>query len=497
MVILICQFGNETNTFTPGLLDLSMLAPKGWTRADRVEAEFGKTNSYLGGALRAIREAGETPMPIDLLTNNGNFGAGPLMSAQCAKTAMDHICSQVRQKLGQFDGIYFALHGGGSCELDEDLEGYTLRRLREVVGPEMPIFCTLDLHANVTQEMVDLADGLFSIKEVPHNDCCDAGVFAAKRLIAHLRGEEKTAMAFRKLPLLISPVRGSTLSGPGKQVKDYFSRYCRDHGLLDCAFIHGFSATDRSCSSASVLVVADGDAPEAHADHLARYVWDMREEFVKVEIPDAAGAVEAALQAVRDGYVVINEASDNPGSGGPGDATHLLREFLRRDIPGTIMGPIFDPESIEEIYRHGVGDRVSIRLGGKKMPLAGAPLEIEDAEIMNLWDGQFVSAAPINKGVAMSYGKSARLKKGNVEFIVVSVRYQTLDDRPFLMTGADLQNYKIVGLKSMNHFRGYFTSRADAIITADTPGARPANLALYPYQNVKRPIYPLDADTQY
>ena len=497
MVIAICQFGNETNTFAPGRLDFSMLVPKGWTKAEAVEAEFGNTNSYLGGAIRAIREAGETPMPLDLLTNNGNFGAGPLMSGDCAKNAVDHICDQLRSRMGRFDGIYFALHGAGCCELDEDLEGYTLRRLREVVGRNMPIFCSLDLHANITEEMVSLADGLFSIKEVPHNDCCEAGYFAAKRLIAYLRGEEKPVMAFRKLPLLVSPVCGSTLSGPGKQVKEYFSQYCREQGLLDCAFVHGFSAADRSCSSASVLVVADGYGPEAHADHLSQYVWTLRQEFVKVDVPDAAGAVEAALSAVKDGYVVINEASDNPGSGGPGDATHLLREFLRRDIPGTIMGPVFDPEAVEEIYRHRVGERVSICLGGKTMPLAGEPLKIEDAEILNLWDGSFVSAAPINKGVAMSYGKSARLRKGNVEFVVVSVRYQTLDDRPFLMTGADLQNYKIVGLKSMNHFRGYFTSRADAIITADTPGARPANLALYPYQNLKRPIYPLDPDTTY
>ena len=84
-----------------------------------------------------------------------------------------------------------------------------------------------------------------------------------------------------------------------------------------------------------------------------------------------------------------------------------------------------------------------------------------------------------------------------MEFIVVSVRYQTLDDRPFLMTGADLKNYRIVGLKSMNHFRGYFTSRAAAIISADTPGVRPANLLLYPYEQVSRPIYPLDRDLQW
>ena len=497
MTILVCQFGNETNTFAPGLLDFSMLSPGGWCPGEQVEERFGATNSYLGGALRAIREEGETPLPIDLLTNNGNFGAGPLMSGSCAREAMDHICQQVRSLLGSFEGIYFAMHGAGCCEFDEDLEGYTLQRLREIVGSDLPIVCSIDLHANVTEKMVALSDGLYSIKEVPHNDCCQAGAFAAKRLIALLRGKEKPRMALRRLPLLISPVRGSTLSGPGKQAKEYFAQYCADHDLLDCSFVHGFSAADRSCSRASVLVVADGYAPETHADHLARFIWSIREEFVKVDIPDAAGAVEAAEKAVGGGYVVINEASDNPGSGGPGDATHLLREFLRRDLPGTIMGPVYDPETARLLHGHKVGDVVDITLGGRTIPLAGAPLEIKGATILNLCDGNLISAAPINKGVAMSYGKSARLKKGNVEFIVVSVRYQTLDDRSFLMTGADLKDYRIVGLKSMNHFRGYFAPRADAIITADTPGARPANLNLYPYQNVSRPIYPLDKDVTY
>lgn len=492
MVILICQFGNETNTFAPGRTELRDLAPQGWTPGELVEERFGGARCFLGGAIQAIREAGHTPLPIDLLTNNGNFGAGPLMSASCAREAVDHICRQVEEKRGSFDGIYFALHGAGCCELDQDLEGYVLRRLREVVGAEMPIFCSLDLHANATDEMAALATGLFAIKENPHNDCYEAGMNTARHLIALLEGREAPRVGLLRLPMLVSPVRGSTLSGPGKAVKDYFAGYCKENGLLECAFLHGFSATDRPCSRASVLVVANGEDPMVHAKALGRFVWELREEFVKVEIPDAAGAVELARNNPGSGYVVINEGSDNPGSGGPGDATHLLREFLRRDLPGTIMGPLYDPETAAFLHTCREGDRVDILLGGKTLASAGAPLEIRDAEILTLADGKFISDAPINRGVAMDYGKTARLRKGNVEFIVVSVRYQTLDDRSFRMAGAALENYKIVGLKSMNHFRGFFTDKADAIITADTPGARPANLKLYDYRHLERPIYPLD-----
>lgn len=492
MVILICQFGNETNTFAPGRTGMAQLAPGGWTRGEDVEARFGNTRCYLGGAIRAIREAGHTPLPIDLLTNNGNFGAGPLMTGECAKEAVDHICAQLRQQEGRYDGIYLALHGAGCCEFDEDLEGYTLARVRETVGSGIPVFISLDLHANATDKMAELADGIFAIKENPHNDCYEAGYRAASHLMAFVEGKEKARVGLRRLPMLVSPVRGSTLSGPGKAVKEYFEAYRREHGLLECAFLHGFSAADRACSRASVLVVADGEDPTPHGEHLARFVWALREEFVKVEIPDAAGAVEQARLAVRDGYVVINEGSDNPGSGGPGDATHLLREFLRRDLPGTVMGPLYDPETAAYLHTCRVGDWVDITLGGKTMAAAGEPLEIRGAEILTLADGKFISDAPINRGIAMDYGKTARLKKGNVEFLVVSVRYQTLDDRSFRMAGAPLEKYKIVGLKSMNHFRGFFTGRADAIITADTPSARPANLKLYDYRHLERPIYPLD-----
>ena len=202
-----------------------------------------------------------------------------------------------------------------------------------------------------------------------------------------------------------------------------------------------------------------------HAKILGEYVWNLREPFVKVDVPDAAGAVEQAQLAVKDGYVVINEGSDNPGSGGPGDATHLLRELLRRDLPGSIMGPLFDPQVAAMLHTHKPGDRVTISLGGKTMAISGEPILIEDAEILTLSDGKFISAAPISKGIAMDFGPTARLRKGNVEFIVVSVRYQTLDDRSFQMAGADLKDYKIVGLKSMNHFRGFFAPIADAIIS--------------------------------
>jgi microcystin degradation protein MlrC len=149
-------------------------APYGWTRGEDVLAQYTGSSAYLGGALAAMAEEGVAPLPIDLVTQNGTFGAGAPLSRACTETILDGICACIREKLGRFDGIFFALHGAGVAEHTDDLESLTLSRIREIVGPDMPIMSSMDIHGNMTQEMVDLSDGLFCIKEVPHTDCSAA-----------------------------------------------------------------------------------------------------------------------------------------------------------------------------------------------------------------------------------------------------------------------------------------------------------------------------------
>jgi microcystin degradation protein MlrC len=138
-----------------------------------------------------------------------------------------------------------------------------------------------------------------------------------------------------------------------------------------------------------------------------------------------------------------------------------------------------------------------VTVGGKTEPVAGAPLVLEDVQILCLKDLTFTSHSPMNEGLQIHYGLSARLKKGNVEFLVVSQRMQVYDDGSYRAMGAQLKDYRLVGLKSMNHFRSFFVSHADAIVAADTPGLRPANLKMLPYQQVLRPIFPLDEDARF
>lgn len=493
--VAITQFGEETNTFVPGMLELEDLAPNGWVPAEGVVDHFKNTRTYIGGALDAIEQFGAVAVPMDTPAANGaNFVAGAILSGACIEQAARRICGELKRRRDEYDCIFFAMHGAAASVIDEDVESYMLRAIRAAVG-DVKIMSSLDLHGNITGQMVELSDGFIGLKTVPHTDCYEAGFRACMLLLQTMAGQVQPQMALCRLPLLISSASGSTMDGPGKEVMEYFDRYVQERGLLDAAFFHGFSSTDRPCSCASVLVVADGYKPEKEARELAEFVWSLREAFTPKTLT-AAQAVDRALKIKKSGYVVINECSDNPGSGCPGDSTHLLRELVKRDLPRSIMGQLVDPEAAAICHTHKVGDRFTLAIGGKTVPELDRPI-VAQVELLALSDGTFVSVSPVNAGVTMRFGPTARVKLGNVELTIVSERFQTFDDRPFLLTGCNMEDYDIVCLKSMNHFRAYFAPIADGIVTADTPGLRPASIKNARYKHVARPIYPLDEEVNF
>ena len=491
MKIAVCQFSHETNTFSPLRSDFESMARSGWSEPEELVRKHRGTPDYLGGAIRAAEEEGVGIVPLPSM----NGSAGPLILKSCVDRVLDAVATALHAHADEVDGVFLALHGAGCAEGIDDLESYTLRAVREVVDTK-PIMVSLDLHGNISDEMVELSDGLFGIKEYPHVDMAEAGYLAARCLIGKIRGVTNPKTTLVKLPVLLAPSMNSTFLEPMKSVKEHFSAYCEAHGLLDATFFHGFPYSDQPDAGASVVVVADRRDATREATELANWFWNRRFEFMPVSLtPDQA--IDQALEKIKDGFAVINETSDNPGGGTPCDGTHLLRAFLARNLPGTILGHIVDPESVEVCHRAGVGATVDLTVGGKTDTFHGAPLDVKGAEVMNLSNGQVVFASPMRKGKPFSFGRAARVRAGNVEFVLVTHRHQTLDDRAFLMTGADIDEYKIIGIKSSNHFRGFFQPRADVIVTADPPGLHTNNFYSLPFSRIRRPLFPLDKETTF
>ena len=488
--IAIGKISHETNTFSPPTT-LDMFKDRHWDHGEEILSRERGTRTYLGGMIEAGERLGVTLLPT--------FAASMEPWGTITRNAYDTMVAELVRGIQQampLDAICLALHGAGTADGVPDLEGGVLEAVRDVVGDAMPIAVTLDLHGNITPKMVSLATGLFGVHEYPHTDSYERGQEAMQFLLRVLRGEIRPAMAIEALPLVI-PASPSALE-PARTINALCHRWEQQPGLIDCVFFHGFSHTDLPDAGVTVVAVAehDGGLARRAVQTVAQEIWARREAF-QVKFPQPAGAVAEAVKLADQGApVVINEMSDNPGGGAPGDGTHLLRAMIEARLTGSAFGTLYDPEVAGAAHNAGAGATLRVRLGGKHDRLHGDPLDLT-VSVKSLTDGQFTLSTPMGQGSLVTLGKMARLVCDGVDIVVASKRTQVLDPGPFLLHGIDVGRCRIVGLKSSAHFRAGFAAIAKHIVTADPPGITTSNLSNLPYRQLRRPIYPLDEDTVY
>ena len=392
------------------------------------------------------------------------------------------------------DAIALNIHGAGIAEGYPDLESELLRALRERFGSEMPIGMSLDLHGNITPEMMALSDMIVGFKEYPHTDTYECGRLLIRLLHRHVVEKKPTHQALVQLPWHLAPAFGVTLSGPACQVKEYMAQLVRDdEELLDATFFHGFPYADFAQSGVSVVTVAATEEAAQRAAHaIAAFAWSLRREFL-LPVNSAAQAMDLAEQA--EGPVVINESSDNPGGGAPGDGTHLLREMIARDLPGSAYAMITDREVVQQAIDAGVGAKIDCLLGAKTDSLHGEPLDLKQAVVRTISDGVYVKKNPMGAGGIAKLGPTVLLQVGNVSIVVTTGRRQVLDDGPFRIVGIGWQDMRYLALKSAQHFKGWWTGRAKTIVPCDSPGIQGADLTAFDYRYANTGYFPLGDPT--
>jgi len=489
MRIAVGQVSHETNTFCAALTEIGEFREREWAHGQEIVTRLGGVRSYVGGMLDAGGRLGVEIVPT--------FATRATPSGTISRRAYDAIRGELLtaiQAAGAVDAICLALHGAGVAEGADDLEGDLLATIRTLVGTTLPIVVTLDLHANVTPEMARDATALLSVNCYPHVDAYDRGSEAMGLAHRIVTGSVAPRMHLSRIPMLV-PTTATSLS-PITEINARCREWEAKPGIIDCTFVHGFAHTDIPSIAASVIAIADGDPALARhaAQDVAAYAWQRRETLLR-HCPGPADAVQMAL-ALDGAPVVINETSDNPGGGAPGDGTYLLRAMLDARAPSACFGFVYDPETAAQAHAAGVGGTIRVRLGGKTDRLHGSPIEAE-AYVACLTDGRFVRQSPMGRGAAVELGRMARLRIGTVDVLVSSVREQTLDAEVFLLHGIDVTRYKIVALKSSQHFRAGFEPVAAHVVTADSPGLTTLDLTSFPYRRVVRPIWPLDADVTY
>ena len=489
MKFVIAQMQHETNTFSPIPTPWESFGNGGPSIGrDALEALDG-TNMAMAAFLDlARREGAETLTPIAAWAHP----SGPV-DAGAYDRICGHICDAVR---GGCDAILLDLHGAMVVESTDDGEGTLLERIRSI-APHTPIAVSLDLHANLTERMVRNCNVIAGYKTYPHVDQYEAGELAGSILLRHLRGEVEPVMAWGNRPLLAHTLRMNTAEGGMRDFVDA-ARAAERRGLLAATALGGFPQADIHDAGISAVVVADADraAAQAACDAILDAAWRQKEDFIYRGRPLEEALAEARrIGEESGGPVLLLDHADNCASGATQDCMHVLEAALRMGLNGIAVGPVRDPEAVARMVEAGVGNRVTLAVGGKvDMPAIGRrgePLELTGI-IRNITDGEYTITGPQFTGMRCYMGRTAVLDTGRAQIVVTERNQEPWDRGVFESVGIRPEKQRYLLLKSRMYYRPVFLPIAKGAVLCDGVGVTSSDWTQFTYRKIRRPIYPLD-----
>lgn len=420
--------------------------------------------------------------------------SGPVDQAFFEETVA-RMC-QLLRNAGPVDGVFLSQHGAAIATVDIDPDGTVFRMIREIVGPNVPIVATLDLHANVNATMVQQADILVAYRENPHTDMPDRGADCARHLRAMLQGLKPKA-AFVKLPFIPPSTSQNTKSGPYADVIAYGQSKLRD-GVIDVSVSSGFSLGDTPKNGMSVIATAtDINIAEAIARDVATYAWSQRHRFT-TNLVSLERCTEMALACSRNAAkpsLLFADVADNPGGGGRGNTTYILAAFHKAGVTGCAIGPVYDPPLAAEAHKLGVGAEFEVRFNRDETTTFSEPFTAK-GRVVALSTGTFIGRRGMAAGRTLDMGPAAVVAVDGIQVVVMTNRHQALDPMFFETFGIDIAKLRSLVVKSRGHFRAGFDQfyPDDRIIEVDVPGLTTPVLKNVPWRQVPRPIYPLDPE---
>lgn len=447
------------------------------------------TNGTVGGMLQVLRACSVDIVPLMVATSCSN---GPLTS-ECYNELRAELLGRLVQAL-PVDGVLLALHGSGAADDAGDLEGDLLSAVRQAVGKKIPVVATLDLHAHVTEAMVQAADALLAWETYPHRDAFETGERGAHMLVGMLDGEFSPTMALAKAPVIVGGVHGGTEGdAPFADIMRLAKSFEQEPGVLSASAFLAHPYLDLPDMGGGGLVITDNDLDAAVdlARQVAEYYWSRRFDL-EAEVSSPPDAIQAGLQ-IEGGPVLLAEVADTCGGGAAGDNVTTLKALLESDCQELCLVPVVDPAAAAACHRAGVGSDLRVNLGHALDPQWGQPLQVT-GKVVKLADGRFRYSGGIYEGQTGEMGLSAVLEIGPVQILVTSHATYDWADEQFRSMGMDIPAAKFIVVKNpMNYGMAYAGIYEKAFIL-DTPGSTPATVRHVMFKNLKRPYFPADTE---
>ncbi|MFS8197371.1 M81 family metallopeptidase [Streptomyces sp. CWNU-52B] len=475
-VVAVAGLGIESSTFSPARTEAPAFRPR---RGDDV-----LTNYHFLDPGTPLRAAAEWRGALV-----GKALPGGTVTAAAYAELSAELIGRVRD-LGHLDGLWFDIHGAMTVEGLDDAEADLLARVREVVGPDVIVSTSMDLHGNVSRELVQLSDLITCYRMAPHEDATETKERAARNLVDLLTsGADRPVKAWIPVPVLLAGEQTSTRIEPAKSAYAAVDEVEAADGVTDAALWVGYAWADEPRNRAAVVVTGPArHAVTAGAERLARGFWAARHDFGFVAPTGSLDeCLTEALAAAPDRRpYFISDTGDNPTAGGAGDVTwslaHVLSrpEFKDESGPTVVYASLPGPAAVDTAVRAGVGKTVTVTTGA----------EVDDRHAGPLTLTGVVHAIRHGDPHART---EVVLRVGGVYVILTALRKPYHHEHDFTDLELSPRTADVVIVKIGYLEPELFAMAADWKM-ALTPGGVDQDLARLGHHRIARPMFPFDGE---
>jgi len=484
--VALLSIYHESNTFVEKPTILTDFDNRRNLRGrDAIRKEYQDAHHEIGGMMEVMDKEGIEVIPVLVAEA---LPGGTITAETYHKLLQDMLAGL--DEILPVDACLVIPHGAGVSEDFPDMDGHWLSKVREKLGPEIPIVGTLDLHANVSSLMVSSTNALVSYKENPHVDMRQTGIKSGKLLVDMLNGKTNPKQVLVQVPLAISIEQQLTINEPCKSLYSYADQLASEKGILSLSIQHGFPYADVAEMGTSIIVVADGDVNLAlnTAKKLETYILDRRESFVgkKNDIP-------SSLKMIRNSAkpVLLLDMGDNVGGGGPANNTCILEAF-EKSKEYKYFVCIYDIQAVITCSEHQPGETFDVQITGTVKE--GAKVHTIRVKLVRMTDGNFTEANPRHGGqINHRMGKTAIVSTDQGSIIMLtSLRVMPFSLQQLISSGINPKEFDAIVAKGVNAPIAAYAPVCPTVIQVNTPGVTQADMTLFNYKHRRKPLFPFE-----
>ncbi len=521
MRIATLGISHETNTFSSTPATYEEFEKKEIKRRDEIFSHFKKSNYTIAGYIDAAKDFQFELVPL-MYANTGPIG---IITKDAYKRLSLEMFEMLKNE-GPWDGVLIANHGAAVSEEFPDMDAEFTRMVRKIVGPNVPVGITLDMHANISKDTVENTDVCVVWRTCPHMDPKPRGYKCASLIVKTILSEIKPTQYIEMPPMLVNIVKQFTGQEPMKSLVEDCVRSNEIEGVLDTSISEGYPYADVFEMGMSWITITDNNSNLAKkiSKNLAINAWKKREELnqpvndiedalnlainkyvgpkpkgVENYVPSDGAALEELEKTEHShlGPIVLMDVGDNIGGGSTADSTHILKKAIEMKI-GNYLQSIYDPDSVEKCINAGEGAKIRLDVGGKTDDKHGEPITIEGV-VKNYDEGKYEEHRP-NHGGFRFFDDGKRVKfetNDGMTILITSKRSGNTAREQMYSIGINPEKFKIIIAKGVSSPRPAYQPIAAEILLVNSPGVTTSDLTFFEYKNIRKNMYPFDKNSEY